>query len=689
MWELIGHLWPEFELLTTPGIQTKEIGVWLWLFMVVVMIVSVSAVFYHRIRCWRRLAKISRLIDGQDKNTLASNRIETLRIAEEQDPDDTGKLWREFDESLVYSSDKNLLSNTLDAEHFFNSNTLAYGLTANRMLAAAPSFLTAIGVLGTFIGLTLGLKDLQVDAGEIETLKSGVSTMINGAAVAFMTSVWGIGFSLVLNMFEKFVERRALKSIRKLQQRIDYLYPRLPAEHSLVQIAAATDESKEALQELHERIGDRLQETVSGMSDSMQQAFTDALNKVMAPAVQALVDNASQQSTQMIEKLVTNFMEGIRSAGSEQGQLMKGAASEVQSAVSNMGTQMETLFKRLDEQQTRARDFTEMTSREFAKMLEQHSVEASERHREMGEKFSALMTQLDSKVAAQFEKADEAEKRRAVAQDHVYKRMITGFQEQQSLLGQTFGTALEGMKEAFEQQSQAVGKREAELEERFGAQMERLASEQHNLLAAVSEGVTSTQQQMSSMAEQHRELLTELSAVTRSVEASSQHMSNSSTQLGVLSSNLKQAADVLDERLKAVTESLEGAAGQNRELAVQVGQQADSLRQLQEQLDDAIAQFSRAAETAENGFRQLGQHQQAFLKGVNSEFERLGESLKRQVEGIEKQAEQWLRSYSSEVQAQVTNRMDVWNETTLKFADEMRRTVSAISGIVDDLEQAI
>ena len=48
-------------------------------------------------------------------------------------------LWREFDESLVFSSDQQKLFNTLDAEHFFNARTLASGLTASRLLAAAPS----------------------------------------------------------------------------------------------------------------------------------------------------------------------------------------------------------------------------------------------------------------------------------------------------------------------------------------------------------------------------------------------------------------------------------------------------------------------------------------------------------------------------------------------------------------------
>src|SRR5690606_41026188 len=102
----------------------------------------------------------------------------------EQDPDVTGALWREFDESLVYSADKTRLSNTLDAEHFFNNYTLAYGLTSSRLLAAAPTFLTAIGVLGTFLGLKFGLKVLQIIAWDVEALKDCISVLLCEPAVS-------------------------------------------------------------------------------------------------------------------------------------------------------------------------------------------------------------------------------------------------------------------------------------------------------------------------------------------------------------------------------------------------------------------------------------------------------------------------------------------------------------------------
>ena len=709
MWKLVDHLLPKFELFTEPGFQTQELGAWFCGVMVAIFFWSFGAVIYHRIRCGKRIGRLKKLLENQDKDTLAVNRHGMLEKALEQDPEETGKLWREFDESLVYSADKQRLFNTLDAEHFFNGRTLAPGLTSSRLLSATPSFLTAIGVLGTFIGLTLGLAELQVDADEVDALKSGVSAMINGAAVAFMTSVWGVFLSLFLNMVEKVVERGALSKIRALQQQIDFLYPRLPAEHSLVQIASATDESKEALQELHERIGSRLQETVSGISDSMQQAFTDALNSVMAPAIQTLVNNASQQSTSVLEKLVGDFMEGMKAAGSEQGALMQGAAEDVRMALGNMAQQMETLFTQLDEQQKQSREHTATTSQEFASLLEQQRQDAIQRQEQMESKFNQLLEQLSNRVAEQFEHSESTARQRAEVQQAAYQQMLDGLKtqlsefgstsqaqietmqatarEQQSRLGHTFDHALTGLEGVMTRQLEAAAERDQQLETRFRGQLEELETRQQQLLVAVTEGTQKAQQQMAQMAEQHSQLVRELSTVTRSVENSSQHMNNSSTQLGLLSTNLKQATEVLDARLLAVTDSLEQAGENNSALAGQVAEQANMLRHLQEELAEAAREFGQTAELAGQGFQSMQEHQQTFLQSINQEFQDLGTNLRQQVESIEKQADEWLRSYSEEVRTQVSERMEQWNETTLQFADEMRRTVSAISGIVDDLEQ--
>ena len=166
-----------------------------------------------------------------------------------------GSLWQEFDESLVCAGDH--LYNTLDASHFFNHYSLARGLTDNRLLAAVPSFLTALGVIGTFAGLQIGLGEIR-DAGfgsadsGVDEIKAGIGGMIAGAAIAFMTSVWRIGSSVVFNFIEKILERSIRSSISTLQNQIDSLYQRLTAEKSLADIERHNRESRKIMQTLAE-----------------------------------------------------------------------------------------------------------------------------------------------------------------------------------------------------------------------------------------------------------------------------------------------------------------------------------------------------------------------------------------------------------------------------------------------------
>ena len=53
----------------------------------------------------------------------------------------------------------------------------------------------------------------------------------------------------------------------------------------------------------------------------------------------------------------------------------------------------------------------------------------------------------------------------------------------------------------------------------------------------------------------------------------------------------------------------------------------------------------------------------------------------------EKQAEQWLQKYASEVSAQVHERMDQWNKVSLEYATKMYHTAEAMSSVLDELEQ--
>lgn len=707
MMDLLKLLWPDFTLLFSA--ESNGISAWFVIAIAVVFAFSVFFLLKHNKHFRQRLRALNGLLDGQNKETLALTRRETLQKAQGLDAPNIDVLWREFDDSLVVSSDQKHLFNTLDAEHFFNARTLAGGLTANRLLAAAPSFLVALGVLGTFAGLTIGLAKLNIDShSSTEQMREGIDWMIQGAAVAFTTSVWGVLFSLLLNFIEKMFERNALNAIQKLQHDIDSLYTRIPAEQSLVHIAEYGKESKEALQELHERIGDRLQETLNGMSEAMQTALTDALNNIMAPAIQTLVSTTSQQSTQVLEKLVGNFMDGMTSVGREQGLQMQQAAADVNAAVSGMSERLNQLFSSLSEQQGRQMEVAQQQSAAFETQLQRISGSAEERQAQMEQRFAELMSGLTNQLQTQLGTAQQRDEERQVLFERLLgqasssqtamleqfssstreqmQAMAEAGNERHSNLEKVFSRLMMNLNTQLDSQMGAAEQREQARQQRFQEQLDQVSTHQQELLSGLASAVQATQQQSRLMADQHQQLLGQLKQVSDATAQSSKHLDSSANQLGLLSANLRQAADTLGQRLEAVTHGVEKAGQQNAELAAQLQGQAATLAQLQATLLEGAQRFEQAAGEARNGFGEMKSAQQEFLSGVRHEFTALGEKLREQVEAVEKQAEEWLRSYAGEVRTQIDDRMNKWNEVSLSYADQMHRTVQAMSSILDELE---
>lgn len=685
MWDLLKHLWPDFSQMLNG--TTNGISAWFWSLTCFIFVLSLFFLFKHYRHFIERNKALRSLLDGQSRETLAYSRREILQRAQKLNVNNIGLLWQEFDESLVLSSDKKQLFNSIDAEHFFNAKTLATGLTASRLLAATPSFLVAIGVLGTFVGLTIGLEGLVGNTSEIETLKSGINKLISGAAVAFMTSVWGVAFSLLLNLLEKLFERRALIHIRDLQNKIDFLYPRLPAEQSLVHIAEYSKESKEALQELHERIGDRLQESINGMSDAMQNALTHTLNNIMGPAIQTLVHSTSQQSTQLMENMVGSFMEGISSAGREQGEQLDKVAADVNAAVSSMGERLEQLFSKISIQQASSLDAQDEQSRRFQLQLQQLANSADERQGQLESRFGRMMGDLAQQYEQQKTTLLEQQQKMlgslGTASQQQIEAMTSAVQQQQNTLQDAVGKLLDNVS----QQGAQADVRENIRQETFQQQLTDVTQQQQVLLTALADSVQAGQQQSRQMAEQHQQLLVRLQQVTDSAAQSSKHMDSSANQLGLLSTNVRSAADLLGQRLEQVTQQIEHTGSQNAALTDQLKQQAEMLARLQDALLQGAERFEQAASEARNGFGEMKLTQQQFLTGVKTEFNGLGETLRSQVEAIEKQAEQWLQKYASEVSSQVHERMDQWNKVSLEYATKMYHTAEAMSSVLDELEQ--
>ena len=96
-----------------------------------------------------------------------------------------------INEDLIDKSGKN----------FYNSNM--------------PGTLTGLGILGTFLGLSMGLATFSGD--DILTISDSMGPLLEGMKVAFHTSVYGIFFSLVFSFIYKAAMADAYTAMERFQ----------------------------------------------------------------------------------------------------------------------------------------------------------------------------------------------------------------------------------------------------------------------------------------------------------------------------------------------------------------------------------------------------------------------------------------------------------------------------------------
>lgn len=77
-----------------------------------------------------------------------------------------------------------------------------------------PGLLTALGILGTFLGLIFSIASFSMD--NMEQLEQALGNIIGGMNVAFYTSVYGVALSILFNLISRNCQKRARENLYEL-----------------------------------------------------------------------------------------------------------------------------------------------------------------------------------------------------------------------------------------------------------------------------------------------------------------------------------------------------------------------------------------------------------------------------------------------------------------------------------------
>lgn len=95
-----------------------------------------------------------------------------------------------------HSSRRGAAASSCELDEYINENLLDR-VGMNFFNSGISGTMTGLGILGTFLGLSMGLGSFNGD--DIYTISDNVGPLLTGMKVAFHTSVYGILFSLVFN----------------------------------------------------------------------------------------------------------------------------------------------------------------------------------------------------------------------------------------------------------------------------------------------------------------------------------------------------------------------------------------------------------------------------------------------------------------------------------------------------------
>lgn len=353
---------PEAELSALPAIVNFVFDLdWVtWLFLVVMFGLFIWISIYasqtlkvsdHRVNELQAIINAGQGLEG------AHARQASLDRCRESDDELVRLYWKEFDETLIYREDSSKVHNTVDAEYFFNGTNLAPELESSKSINAMPGVLTVLGVLGTFVGLVLGLAGLDLrDTTDVVALQQSINKLITGTSTAFVTSLVGVFLSLisssiVLSRIRSSIDRK----IVKLQKDIDDRYARALAEESLIGIHRNTVHTVDALNELHEKIGTQFQTALqSAMSEflpnlygAMEEAMTTAMSKSLAPTLNQISTYSHEQTEKTLHDLIDRFSGAFTDLGTTQAEALSAAGSAVNASVASMSERFEQLTSQL------------------------------------------------------------------------------------------------------------------------------------------------------------------------------------------------------------------------------------------------------------------------------------------------------------------------------------------------------
>ena len=599
-------------------------------------------------------------------------------------------------------------SGTASSGDFFTTESIL-GKRWDTIPDALPGVFTAVGLLGTFVGIAIGLADIPQGASggspSSEDLRQSIDTLIGGMSTAFSTSIVGIAASIWWIFEFRGARRKLESSLSDFVRKTDQLFPVEQPHETLMRIAATNAEAAKGVGALDGFTS--LREDVASVKGGIQtlgQDIHDALEPLVKEhikePIQKLNVDLGKRQTEALGRMVAEFRDTLVTHVGEElhrfGEALKSARAHQSSTVAELeafftllgevsNTQLQVLDRGASVAATFDRGLSAMTK-------SQEAIErAGSAARQIMEEAEALVGESRQQMASQREAANALRESWDAERDTL-SDLKEHFLALTSELGDKIlefrGLATEKIAEVFHSFDSEMGK----VTEHLGGTLADLreTTEEFPGIALRLVDVTSSLEEASKA--QHESLTQGFerfekvtAKITEHLDLGREELTQANEQFPALVQEINQGIGGFVESIQGVGTSFEGAADMTVKAAAAAGglldQTVTELRSTNNRFPEFAQRVGESSDRFAESVRQAGSR-------VRDLAQRAEDADQRSVQGIER-----LSAAAAAIEA-ARQSLDMLDRTMSrlpqKLSEEIRRQqgiANASPGRVDGVSQ--
>lgn len=503
-----------------------------------------------------------------------------------------------------------------------------------KLVQMTVSVFILLGVLGTFIGLTISLG--SIDAAD-EQLVENVAAVLNGIDVAFYTSIIGMSFSLIMTVLTKLFNTEYMLTDLMLQVESLLEEEEQAGIGKLIQVSEGIQQAIGSLEESNQASLNNMEQAFSGFQD-----YTDDLGQAAADL--ALFNDGLAANLDEFKELF-NHMKQVTDGFGESTSALNKNFDSLFSYFKKMDQKNERMANAFEQTYDKIKDLTDSQSEAMNQFensmseLQTFTGDMLEGQKELNSAYSSI--QKETSALVENLRAHNQTFKDIFGDDLSAKLtgMITYIRELSSGFDK-MGDSIGGLPEALEVINQTQAEYKHLLQDRFDElkdfnqkfhqHLKDHSTESDAFIRQVGEASKTYEQ----LGKQNNELLNDVNRTIQQMERSFKEHDD----------QLEKGVDVLKDTLSAYVTNVEGTLqntlGQvtknlTDSISTLEGKMGDELRQVAREVNDATAKTSDQLErkwrelsgeiTSANS--QAAREQQHLFNALTNEIQALNRQL--------------------------------------------------------------